>query len=101
LIIATGVTYRRPPLTHLSRFEGSGIYYAATFMEAQLCSGEDVVVVGGGNSAGQAALYLSTIGRHVYMLVRSEGLSASIWSMCDGAIARPDGPTLMPSVTSS
>src|SRR6476659_2803906 len=59
VIIATGAQYRKPDLENLSAFEGSGIYYGATPMEAQLCVGEEVVVVGGGNSAGQAAVFLS------------------------------------------
>ncbi len=59
VIIATGAEYRRLPLPDLARFEGAGVYYAATFMEAQLCSGEEVIVVGGGNSAGQAAVFLA------------------------------------------
>jgi thioredoxin reductase (NADPH) len=59
IVIATGAEYRKPPLANLSRFEGAGIYYGATFLEAQLCSGEEVIVVGGGNSAGQAAVFLA------------------------------------------
>src|SRR6478672_6491336 len=59
IVIATGAEYRRPPCKNLSRFEGAGIYYGATFVEAQLCGGEEVIVVGGGNSAGQAAVYLA------------------------------------------
>ena len=54
VVIATGAEYRKPPLENLSSFEGAGIYYGATFVEAQLCDGEEVIVVGGGNSAGQA-----------------------------------------------
>ena len=55
IVIATGAQYRKLPLENLSRFEGAGVYYGATFVEAQLCGGEEVIVVGGGNSAGQAA----------------------------------------------
>src|SRR6476659_388924 len=58
VLIATGAQYRKLPLEDLFRFEGAGVYYGATFMEAQLCSGEEVIVVGGGNSAGQAAVFL-------------------------------------------
>lgn len=58
VVIATGAQYRKLPLENLSRFEGAGVYYGATFVEAQLCGGEEVVVVGGGNSAGQAAVFL-------------------------------------------
>jgi thioredoxin reductase (NADPH) len=75
IVIATGAKYRRLPLENLPHFEGAGIYYGATFIEAQLCSGEEVVVVGGGNSAGQAAVFLSETTRHVYMLVRGSGLT--------------------------
>jgi thioredoxin reductase (NADPH) len=75
IVIATGAKYRRPPLENLSNFEGAGVYYGATFIEAQLCSGEDVIVVGGGNSAGQAAVFLAESTRHVYMLVRGPGLT--------------------------
>jgi thioredoxin reductase (NADPH) len=75
VIIATGAQYNRPPLPNLHRFEGRGIYYGATFMESQLCEKEDVVVIGGGNSAGQAAVFLSQTSRKVYMLVRSSRLS--------------------------
>src|SRR5213593_743578 len=59
VIIATGAQYRKLPLENLSRFEGAGVYHGATFMEAQLCGGEEVIVVGGGNSAGQAAVFLA------------------------------------------
>jgi thioredoxin reductase (NADPH) len=78
VIIATGAQYRKPSLDNLSQFEGAGVYYSATFMEAQLCSGEEVIVVGGGNSAGQAAVFLSQTTRRVHMLVRSSGLADSM-----------------------
>ena len=78
VIIATGAEYRKPQIDNLSRFEGAGIYYGATFMEAQLCVGEEVVVVGGGNSAGQAAVFLAQTAKRVHMLVRSSGLAASM-----------------------
>src|SRR5207245_10414168 len=67
--------YRRLQIDNLSRFEGSGVYYAATFMEAQLCTGEEVVVVGAGNSAGQAAVFLAQSARRVHMVIRSAGLA--------------------------
>jgi thioredoxin reductase (NADPH) len=78
VMIATGVQYRKLPLENLSRFEGAGVYYGATFVEAQLCGGEEVVVVGGGNSAGQAAVFLAQNAKRVHMLVRSAGLTASM-----------------------
>jgi thioredoxin reductase (NADPH) len=78
VVIATGAEYRRPQLKDLSRFEGAGIYYAATFVEAQLCGGEEVIVVGGGNAAGQAAVFLAETTKRVLMLVRSGGLVESM-----------------------
>ncbi|MGH8644587.1 MAG: FAD-dependent oxidoreductase [Gammaproteobacteria bacterium] len=78
VIIATGATYRTPFLENLSRFEGTGVYYGATFMEAQLCRDEEVVVVGGGNSAGQAAVFLAQTTKRVHMFVRAHGLAESM-----------------------
>jgi thioredoxin reductase (NADPH) len=78
VVIATGAEYRRLPLKSLSQFEGAGVYYGATFMEAQLCGGEEVIVVGGGNAAGQAAVFLAETAKRVYMLVRSAGLAESM-----------------------
>jgi thioredoxin reductase (NADPH) len=75
VIIATGAEYRKPALDRLSTFEGTGVYYGATPMEARLCVGEDVAVVGGGNSAGQAAVFLASTARRVHMLVRGSGLA--------------------------
>jgi thioredoxin reductase (NADPH) len=78
VIIATGAEYRKPALDNLSTFEGAGVYYGATPMEAQLCAGQDVVVVGGGNSAGQAAVFLASTARRVHMLVRGPGLAETM-----------------------
>jgi thioredoxin reductase (NADPH) len=78
IVIATGVKYRKLDLANLSRFEGLGVYYGATQVEALFCRGEDVIVVGGGNSAGQAAVFLSEAGRHVTMMVRGAGLAQSM-----------------------
>jgi len=78
VIIATGVEYRRPALDNLTTFEGAGVYYAATPMEAQLCAGEEVAIVGGGNSAGQAAVFLASTARRVHMLVRGSGLAETM-----------------------
>jgi thioredoxin reductase (NADPH) len=78
VIIATGATYRKPAIENLSQFEGMGVYYGATFMEAQLCRGEEVVVMGGGNSAGQAAVFLAQTAKRVHMLVRGSGLAESM-----------------------
>ena len=78
VMIATGAQYRKLPLENLSRFEGAGVYHGATFVEAQLCAGEEVIVVGGGNSAGQAAVFLAQTAKRVHMLVRSTGLATSM-----------------------
>ena len=75
IVIATGAQYRRLPLENLSLYEGIGVYYGATYIEAQLCGDEEVIVVGGGNSAGQAAVFLAETAKHVHVLVRSEGLT--------------------------
>ncbi|HUC75312.1 MAG TPA: FAD-dependent oxidoreductase [Vicinamibacterales bacterium] len=75
VIIATGAEYRKPALENLSKFEGAGVYFGATPMEAQLCVGQEVVVVGGGNSAGQAAVFLALTARRVHMVVRGPGLA--------------------------
>lgn len=75
IVIATGAQYKKPALENLKRFEGLGVYYGATYIESQLCGDDDVIVVGGGNSAGQAAVFLSQTARKVYMLVRSGGLA--------------------------
>ena len=78
IVIATGAEYRRLPLKNLSQFEGTGVYYNATFMEAQLCEGEEVIVVGGGNAAGQAAVFLAENAKLVHLLVRSADLDRSM-----------------------
>ena len=78
VIIATGAAYRRLEVENLSAFEGAGVYYGATFVEAQLCRGAEVVVVGGGNSAGQAAVFLAQTARRVHMLVRGTGLAETM-----------------------
>ena len=78
VVIATGAQYRKPSVQDLSRFEGAGVYYAATPMEAQLCTGEEIIIVGGGNSAGQAAVFLAGSCRRVHVLVRSAGLSETM-----------------------
>ena len=78
VVIASGAEYRRLSLPNLNQFEGVGVYYDATVLEAQLCANEEVAVVGGGNSAGQAATFLAKVAKHVYMLVRGTGLSESM-----------------------
>ncbi len=78
IVIATGARYRKLDVPDYERFEGHGIHYAATAMESRLCSGEEVIVVGGGNSAGQAAVFLSREVGHVHVLVRAAGLAATM-----------------------
>ena len=78
IVIASGARYRKPPLPELERFEGRGVYYSASFMEANFCTDEEVVIVGGGNSAGQAAVFLASHAKHVHIVVRSGGLAASM-----------------------
>jgi thioredoxin reductase (NADPH) len=78
VIVACGAEYRKLPLPNLSQFEGSGIYYGATHVEARLCGGDEVVIVGGGNSAGQAAVFLAQRAGHVHLLIRGEGLAATM-----------------------
>jgi len=78
VIIATGAEYRRPSIENLSLFENAGVYYGATFVESQLCGGEEVAVVGGGNSAGQAAVFLAQTAKKVHVIVRATGLAESM-----------------------
>jgi len=75
VVIASGAQYNKPKIENLKKFEGQGVYYGATYIEAQLCGKEEAIVVGGGNSAGQAAVYLSQTASKVHMLVRSSQLS--------------------------
>ena len=110
VVIASGARYRRPAVPRLAEFEGRGIWYWASPLEAKLCVGEEVAIVGGGNSAGQAAVFLSSYASRVHMLIRGEGLAASmsrylidrigatpsivlhpntdVFSLCDGAGAK-------------
>jgi thioredoxin reductase (NADPH) len=78
VVIATGARYHKPALESLARFENIGVYYSATAIEARRCSNEDVIVVGGANSAGQAAVFLAHTARTVYILVRGKALSATM-----------------------
>src|SRR5258705_2702341 len=78
IVIATGACYNKPTSVAMDRFAGRGIHYGATHIESQLCEGEEVIVVGGGNSAGQAAVFLSQTARRVYMLVRAADLAESM-----------------------
>jgi thioredoxin reductase (NADPH) len=78
IILAAGAQYRKLELPNLAQFEGVGVYYGATNVEAQFCGKQEIVVVGGGNSAGQAAIFLSTVAKHVYLLVRRPGLAETM-----------------------
>jgi thioredoxin reductase (NADPH) len=80
VVLANGVQYRRLPLARLEDFEGRGIYYAATELEARFCYNTEAVIIGGGNSAGQAAMFLSRYAQHVHVVVRGEALSATMSS---------------------
>ena len=91
IVVASGVQYRRLPLTRLADFEGAGVYYAATDMEARFCKDTEVVIIGGGNSAGQAAMFLSRYARCVRVLVRSASLAASMSSYLTGRLEADPG----------
>ena len=80
VIVAAGVQYRRLPINRLAEFEGAGIYYAATEIEARYCAGTQAVIIGGGNSAGQAAMYLSRSAKCVHLIVRGASLASSMSS---------------------
>jgi thioredoxin reductase (NADPH) len=78
IVIATGVKYRKLELPALQRFEGAGVFYSATHLEGRLCGGQQVAIVGGGNSAGQAAVFLAGVAAHVHVLIRGPGLAESM-----------------------
>ena len=86
VVVATGVQYRRLPIERLTDFEGAGVYYAATENEARYCKGTETIVIGGGNSAGQAAMYLSRSASCVRLLVRGDTLAASMSSYLSGRL---------------
>ena len=96
VVIATGARYRKLDLENYERFEGQGIHYAATAMEASLCQNEEVIVIGGGNSAGQATMFLSRTVKHVHVLVRGEGLAATMSDYLVQRIEQSDRITLHP-----
>ncbi len=91
VVIASGVQYRRLPLDRLEEFEGAGVYYAATEIEARFCRGTDVAIIGGGNSAGQAAMFLSRHARCVHLLVRGDSLASSMSSYLSGRLEADEG----------
>jgi thioredoxin reductase (NADPH) len=96
VIIASGVHYRKPESAGLERFEGLGVYYAATPMEAQLCRDEDVIIIGGGNSAGQAAVFLARYVRSVLVLVRGRGLADTMSRYLINRIEQTPNVTVRP-----
>ena len=96
VVVATGAAYRKLTVPDLGRFEGVGVYYGATRVEAQLCGEQEVAVVGGGNSAGQAAVFLAATAQHVHMLVRGPGLAATMSDYLVQRIERSEKITLYP-----
>lgn len=96
IVIATGAQYRRLAIENLSRFEGAGVYYGATFVESQLCKDEDVIVVGGGNSAGQAAVFLAENAKQVYLVIRSGSLPETMSRYLIRRIEETPNITLLP-----
>jgi thioredoxin reductase (NADPH) len=96
VVVATGARYRKLDLPLYAELEGNGIYYAATAMEAGLCAAQTALVIGGGNSAGQAAIYLSRTAGHVHMLVRGAGLAATMSRYLIERIEASDKITLHP-----
>jgi thioredoxin reductase (NADPH) len=94
IIIATGAEYRQLTLENAARFIGTGIYYAATATEARRCEMKEVIIVGGGNSAGQAAVFLAGRCRHVHLLVRSKGLADTMSNYLIRRIAESSNITL-------
>jgi thioredoxin reductase (NADPH) len=96
VVIASGAKYSKLTLDRLEAFEGNGIYYGATFLESQYCREQEIAIVGGGNSAGQAAVFLAESARKVYVLVRSEGLAASMSRYLIRRIETTDNIELVP-----
>jgi thioredoxin reductase (NADPH) len=94
VVVATGVQYRRLPIARLTEFEGAGIYYAATEIEARYSKGTEAVIIGGGNSAGQAAMFLSRTARCVRVLVRGASLAASMSSYLSSRLEADPGITI-------
>lgn len=88
IVVASGARYHKPEIPALEKFEGVGVHYSATALEARLCASDEVIVVGGGNSAGQAAIYLAGFARKVYVMVRRDGLEATMSQYLITRIAR-------------
>jgi thioredoxin reductase (NADPH) len=96
VLVATGAQYRKLPLENLAHFEGLGVYYGATFIEAQSCGDGELIVVGGGNSAGQAAMFLSQTAKHVHILIRSGSLADTMSHYIIRRIEENEAITLHP-----
>lgn len=96
VVIASGATYRTLPLPNGRDFDNSGIYYAATALEADICLNEEVIVVGGGNSAGQAAMFLAARARHVHLFIRRDNLAETMSEYLISRILSSDRITLHP-----
>jgi thioredoxin reductase (NADPH) len=96
IIVAAGAQYRKLALPNLAHFEGAGVYYGATLVEAQICANDDVAVVGGGNSAGQAAIFLADFARRVNLVVRGPGLADSMSRYLISRIEASAGITVKP-----
>ena len=94
IVIATGVQYRRLPIERLEQFEGAGVYYAATELEARYCRADQAIVIGGGNSAGQTAMFISRSAGHTRLLVRAPSLAASMSSYLSSRLAADPGITV-------
>ena len=78
VVVASGARYRRPEIANLSDFDGAGVSYWASPIEAKLCEGEEVALIGGGNSAGQAVVFLAPKVKHLHLIVRGKGLEATM-----------------------
>ena len=96
IVIATGVQYRRLPIDRLEAFEGAGVYYAATDLEARFCKGKEAVIVGGGNSAGQAAMFLSRHASHVHVCIRRDNLHETMSDYLSSRLRADPGITIHP-----
>lgn len=96
VVLANGVQYRRLPLDNLENLEGNGVYYAATELEARFCKNTEVVIIGGGNSAGQAAMFLSRHAKHVHLVIRRNDLSETMSSYLSTRIISDPDITLWP-----
>lgn len=99
VVIASGAVYREPPIDNLEVFTGGGVHYGASYLEAQLCRQKDVAVVGGGNSAGQAAIFLAGFARHVRILIRGDGLESSMSSYLIDRIRQTGNIEVVPHTT--